>query len=472
MTDLNPDSSKTGPDIKSKSLVSTPCYEFEAPNKPTKLGERQIRLKYEGTTYQGVGDAVLNLVPKPRVDVLLSFGDQNLVKKLFTLLSGIEADLQLERWGRLSKVSGFARLHSFDEEQLRLSWFPRQEPMQAVGGDETALSRVVFHIFNFHELFGIRLGEKNEPRAESNVSLSANGWRIELHPYREIASNVKALKEQGGYALTHIAQIERDEGCSFNGQEADKMLLALGYFLSFARGNWSVPVCPVGFDATGKRVWEQWNGPRAVWEDTTESWFDIHHAHALTEIFPGFMRLWDKSGWQEALHEVLYWYLNANNSSHGIDPGIILAQSALERLAYEYAVRDRGLIEAQGFKNLRASDKLRLLLASLGIPLNMPASLVHLSELGRKCKWVDLPHGLTEFRNMLVHPERKHLGDFKLAHVDAWRAFLWLIDVSMLRLCGYEGEYSNRLTARWVGEVERVPGQSADASPETAEEKA
>ncbi len=470
MTDRNA-KSKSELDSDKNAVIYKACYEFEAPNKATNLGERQVQFEYEGISYQGAGNAILNLVPKPRVDMLLNFGDQHLLPKLFTLLSGIETDLKIERWGTLRKVKGLARLHSFEEDRVCLSWVPLQEPMQAVGGDKTALSRVVFHIFNFSELYTLKRKEKCELRAEGNVSLKANGWRIEIHPCSDMATNVQTLKEMGGYALTHIAHIERDKGCGFNGEDADKMLLALGYFLSFARGNWSVPVCPVGLDDTGKRVWEQWNGPRAAWA-YTESWFDIHHAHALTDLFPGFMRLWNRPGWQDTLHEVLYWYLNANNSNHGIDPGIILAQSALERLAYEYAVRDRGLIESQGFKNLRASDKLRLLLASLDIPLTIPPNLTHLSALGRKFKWIDLPHGLTEFRNMLVHPEKKDQGDFKLAHFEAWRAFLWLIDVAMLRLCGYEGEYSNRLTARWVGEVERVPGQATDASLSSSEEEA
>lgn len=82
------------------------------------------------------------------------------------------------------------------------------------------------------------------------------------------------------------------------------------------------------------------------------------------------MRPWENDEWREALDEAIYWYLNANQSSRGIDAGIILTQAAIERLSYEFSVKYKRLFTVNAFKALWASAKFRLLFSSLGIPLN------------------------------------------------------------------------------------------------------
>jgi hypothetical protein len=171
------------------------------------------------------------------------------------------------------------------------------------------------------------------------------------------------------------------------------------------------------------------------------------------------MTRWNDEDWREALNEVLYWYMHSNHSSGGIDAGIILTQAAIERFSYEYAVEDRKLIEAHGFKDLRASDKFRLLFSSLDIPIDIPSSLTEMTRLAKQYTWLDSPHALTEMRNSLVHPEHTRRGQYSDALFEAWNLGLWYLELALLRICGYSGSYSNRLTARWVGEVEGVPWQ-------------
>ena len=42
-------------------------------------------------------------------------------------------------------------------------------------------------------------------------------------------------------------------------------------------------------------------------------------------------------------------------------------------------------------------------------------------------------------------------------YLDAWKAGLWMVEMVILRVCGYRDTYSNRLTTRNVGTVESVP---------------
>ena len=179
----------------------------------------------------------------------------------------------------------------------------------------------------------------------------------------------------------------------------------------------------------------------------------------MVYLFPGFMTRWENGDWREALREVIYWYLNANQSSRGIDAGIILAQAAIERLSYEFVVKDGRLLLANGFKGLSASDKFRLLFSSLNLPLEIPHETAELLTLAAKDKmnWMDAPQALAEIRNSLVHPAHKRRGQFSKAYYEAWNLVLWYLEMSVLAICGYSGTYANRLKQRWVGEVEDVP---------------
>lgn len=177
----------------------------------------------------------------------------------------------------------------------------------------------------------------------------------------------------------------------------------------------------------------------------------------MTTLFPEFIKKWRSSDWSEAFHEVIYWYLNANFSSRGIDAGIILTQAAIERLSFEYAVKSKKLVTVNGFKALWASDKFRLLFSSLDIPILIPQDTPAIEALSKQFNWVDAPHALTEIRNSLVHPEHKRRGQFDDAYYEAWNLGLWYLEMGLLAICGYSGTYGNRLRQRWVGQVEEVP---------------
>src|SRR5213594_4444443 len=97
----------------------------------------------------------------------------------------------------------------------------------------------------------------------------------------------------------------------------------------------------------------------------SSSWFDSHHGELLSQVFPGFMKIWANILWRKPLQDALYWYLGASDRRVGIgvDAGLILAQTALELLAWTYCVLDRKMISAAAFqpRRLSAADKLRLL---------------------------------------------------------------------------------------------------------------
>jgi hypothetical protein len=297
--------------------------------------------------------------------------------------------------------------------------------------------------------------------------LKANGWTITIVSTDQTRELAKELKQQGGYVITHLAEITRDDRSPFSSESLESLLSCLQYFLSFTLGRWAGVALPVGFDADGRIVYEQWGLPIAAdgsW-NSSYSWFDIHHGELLTEVFPGFVKLWTNELWRQPLAHALYWYLGAGDRGVGIgvDTGLILAQTALEGLAWTYCVQERRMVSASAFKprGLSASDKLRLLATSLSIPTGIPAELTALHSKPGK-KWDDAMDAITGIRNSLVHSDAtEQLPDN--SYYDAWRLSLWFIDMVLLRLCGHTGKYANRLASRWTGSVTPVPWNTGAA---------
>ncbi len=157
-----------------------------------------------------------------------------------------------------------------------------------------------------------------------------------------------------------------------------KFQACLSYFLSFALGRWVGVDLIVGIDASGKQVYEEWGVGRTAegqWNSLI-SWFDARNAELLPQVFPGFAKLWYTDVWSPALAHTLYWYVAAceGGTGRGNDAGLILAQTALELVAWTYCVQDRKMVSSRAFKRggLIASDKFRLLASTLDIPTTIP----------------------------------------------------------------------------------------------------
>lgn len=177
----------------------------------------------------------------------------------------------------------------------------------------------------------------------------------------------------------------------------------------------------------------------------------------MPALFPGFMKRWHQPLWNDALRRSIWWYISGNLQAGGIDGGIILAQVALELLAWVMLVEDGHVVSRRGFEDLPAADKLRLLLDRMHVPLTVPGSLPSLAAFGPP----NIPYGpfkFVEIRNAMVHPKNRTAVDrADDAVVEAWELGLWYTELAILFACGYSGSYVNRNVVQWAGEVEPVP---------------
>lgn len=431
-----------------------PAYDFDSSESCIRLSTGTAEIIIDGVPYSCDGEVHLDFLPRPRIYL---YGKCN--EALTDALSMVITDQK--------KISSY----SFNGKQIDgfvssikdnvYKWVPHSEPINGLGDESIKMTRVVFHLFNFVGFFGTRRSiakKKTTYYAIEHVDFTSENWNVELKSLTSTRENLIKLKAEGGYQLTHIGEMKKTDETLFSGKDAAEYLNTLRFFFSFAMGCWCNPICAVGFDSSNNCVWESWSSP-ADTQHTQLSWFDPHHSSQLTTLFPGFISKWVDKKWNKTLHDCLYWYLQANQSERGIDIGIILCQTAIELLSYEFVVNDRQLLSAKGFKDLWASDKFRLLFSSLGIPLAIPDDCSKLKKLvsNNKQKWLDAPHVLTEIRNSLVHPDHK-LCELNLnEYYETWNLSLWYLEMSILAICGYSEDYGNRLKQHWIGEIKNVP---------------
>lgn len=356
---------------------------------------------------------------------------------------------------------------------------PALQPIIGLGDDKTQMQHVVFHLFNFRYTFSkITSFEQMEipsypiePVHVQHIHLKDDKWVVNLRSFVSSAPKQKFNR----YEMTHVCYLEKADQTSFLGTEAFEILAALRYFFSFAKGDWCNPVCAVGFDSYGSRVWEHWLSPEISCHGQSNeiSWFDNHHPEQLEELFPRFMSFWSDKEYKDALMEVMYWYFIANNAN--IDTGIILAHTALERLSYQYckAKSKKGCIDyklEKFFEDLNIPDviiddipDLKNLLPNLKDlfkEVNDGIKAKNFKNLRTKNSkiWTGAPTALSEIRNYIVHPEHKYYpADFSTAIWDANKLGLWYLELSLLNLFKYPGKYYNRLEMSPVGKVYDIP---------------
>ena len=415
-------------------------------------------MRIKGNKYSGRGEVRLDLLPKAKINLYGYFEggpvqDESASPEFkdgtFFSIDG-------------HQIEGFPISHDVCMENV--IWRPKSEPILGVVGDEsTQMSQLTFHLFNFVDFNGTwHTWEQSGTMKQliHHIDLVSDEWKIELKSLISTQENFKILKEVGGYQLTHIGGIQRSGGAPFSGKEAYACLKALRFFLSFVKGGWCEPVCAVGFDGTGNRVWECWSAPREPWCELI-SWFDCYSGDQMAALFPCFIKKWANDDWAETLHEVIWWYMIANDSSRGIDAGIILTQAAIERLSYEYVVKEKQLLTKNKFNKLAASEKFCSLFSSVGLPSDIPKATPKLCQYAKKIKdkkikaeeeikaegikCASAPHVLTKIRNSLVHPENKLRRQFVEVYYEAWNLYLWYLEMSVLAVCGYSGTYLNRL---------------------------
>ena len=157
-----------------------------------------------------------------------------------------------------------------------------------------------------------------------------------------------------------------------------------------------------------------------------------------------------------AIKQVIDWYIETLGNTT-IENNIISMQIALETLSYVVLVEQNKILTDEEFDENLSSTNIRMLLNFCKIHLGKEE--LSLFDEYIQNKFIDGVDIITYFRNKIVHPSRKR-NKATLYVEDMWNIIeiaIRYVELVILHIISYKGEYSNRLKQRSYGEVELVP---------------
>jgi hypothetical protein len=316
-----------------------------------------------------------------------------------------------------------------------------------------------FFIVNFPDILGGSYVTHNNTVTLSRLNLKPKNWRITLDTIFTEKKVKEWLRKSNGFAVTQIGMIEKKDNTLFDIKDGLDVLRELENFLGFAHGNWTPIILIEGYIGDN-RVFFEWKSPPKFnkW-DNRQNWLDEHHAQdMLDEGLTKYLVLNSKPQWSNVLSRAIYFYVLSNNIKY-VEGSLIIAQTALELLAWNYLVVQEKALSKTTYRTTKASDKYQMMLNKLNIPLEIPNKFEEFITWAKQNNLDNGVQAVTKIRNHFVHPENNTNIQTPNGEVIyyARELALWYIELIILRLCDYNGVYSNRLNIGWVGQVEDVP---------------
>ena len=265
---------------------------------------------------------------------------------------------------------------------------------------DTQIRFVKFGILNFKEFYGgkdkwaevdgksVRLG---------NAVMQCDGWQIEIAATTSFQEDLKILRKDGGYAITHTGTFNRFNNEAFSVEKAEHLLRGMRAFFSFSRGVGCGLTSVWGCDENGNEMPIIWGTQHTEpWANGRRSWLTKRDGgDSLSAAFQGFWRLIIDKEWNETIPKTIDWYTSCSTSP--VHVGIVLIQAALESLSHKI----------NGKKVTPAAKALGKSLKKLSFDIKVPNCCVDLGAFAHSIKFGDAPHAVTWIRNEFVHPQRK-----------------------------------------------------------------
>jgi hypothetical protein len=328
------------------------------------------------------------------------------------------------------------------------------------GDDAAALSHGLLHIVNFPRLHGRLVGWPDGSVTADRLLFDGGGWSIVLDPVRNGDELAEELKNDGGFAFTHTAMVQRPAGVAFTTAEFQELTEAFTFFCWLCTETRCGPMLPVGLDGQGQARWARWNPTRTQSFANAATWLDSLHADEAERLFPMFMARFADPYWRQVLTHAIAYLVEAGRPDT-LERAVIMAQVLLEAMSYSWLVEERKLRTHEAFEDRTAAENIRAMLQDMKVPVAMPKNLPALGTTrSRKGTPVDGPQALVLKRNEIIHRRRPQVGSSYEPLIDAWRLGAWYSELAVLRLCGFNGSYRSRLSDNiGTGIVEPVPWQ-------------
>jgi hypothetical protein len=318
-----------------------------------------------------------------------------------------------------------------------------------------------FCLVNFPEYLGdpISYGVNALGQFLGRLHIRADLGECRLDSIPEAADLVRRARLDPGYVISNVGEWQPALS-PMTAQQAETILQMLHFWFGLLRGAWAGPLFPEGLFGRAV-VWRHLTNWNIGENRPTRTWLPQVTPLNLSSAFRGFVRRWSDPKWQKPLTTAISWFVESNSPRVAAETRIVLAQVALELLAWVHVVETQKLHSRKDFERLSAAGRIRILLQQLGIPPRVPDHLRNVPAIDDRDAF-DGPGVITSVRNALVHAtEQKRVAIDKLDGMQRFQCAqlaLHYLELVLLALCGHDGHYARRGWEGWRGEDElQVP---------------
>lgn len=313
-----------------------------------------------------------------------------------------------------------------------------------------------FNIVNFDKKQGTLIKYMDKLFA-GRIEFEISGYEIIIDKRYDYKKELyEELRFKNGSIITHIGRIKRKDNKVFKSTYIFKLLDEISDTLSFLAGRY-IGICMVMGYKDNQNTFRLWKESLTTPFKYVPTWSDTIANHHNIEKYMNLMcRKLHDSYYGPALKHVVDWYIESIDNI-SIENNVVSLQIALETLSYVVVVEKNKILTDVEFEKNTASDNIRILLDTCSIyygkeELNLFNEYIY-------NKFNDGVDIFTYFRNKVVHPTRK-TKRANLTVEDMWNILqigTRYVELVVLYIINYKGEYSNRLNDRCYGEVEVVP---------------
>lgn len=416
---------------------------------PKIIYKGHFKIESVGKTIELNGEILYFIYPKPMV----SFKAEIIKGNTSPFNNGLEWKLTTS-----SGITGIFNISSFDMKYMK--------GINEYGISGTLLyeltikkphkvKEIKFSILNFVNNQGHPCRSENRLYMSKTV-IKHKEYHIELDKVQDSKTTFETLKNQGGFNITHIGQISREDGESFELSEIDYLIENLMWIFSFVAGR-QVDINHIYSEREDVVTIYYYRVPRISEWRNVANWYPENSVLALEKIVSSFLGLMEDEYWKAQLPILYSSYFDSLGPSY-TENKIIIIQTALETLCYAYLVETTGELSNKNFesKAFYTSKKIAILLKKF----NIDDSLNEIQSLQKFIKkYSNGPSLYTSVRNDIVHPKQKmsKLDNDELYYV--WRMGITYFELILLAIADYSGEYQNMLPefSFKLNRVQQVP---------------
>lgn len=329
------------------------------------------------------------------------------------------------------------------------------------GEKNIPISKIKFCVPNFREYIGISVKKNtktNRSTLKNRLILENDKFKITIDKRFEYKKLYSSLTENGGYIITHSGELISKKG-ALTFENSKEILNCLNLFLSFLNGKRTSAILIHGiFD--NEKIWCDYSNYYVDRYDNLPSWINSHSIEYINELWQIFSGKWKDKNDKDVLITAIHWYLECNKSSGFVEGSLIMAQTALELLYNWYIIENKKLMIGKDSENINAANKIRLLLSQLNLNYSIPKKLTYLDKFLKAEKLVDAPEAVVQIRNAIVHSQEEKRAKLNkienMAKYEALQICIWYIEVALLKILDYKGDYTNRCSEQIIRSAKRV----------------